>query len=120
MNDDARLPYRDPLDADPDVHTDLVTDESTVNTVTEVARLTDAVNTTGKALLDAVDALIRSPLPDPLDSAALVARLTTAIDQRQAQAITKLVVDGKVPTRQVADRLGWTMARVAFACKAKR
>lgn len=120
MNDDDRRPYRDPLDKDDDVHTDMVTSDAGVHVAAERARLERDVTAAGKTLLEALDAFIVSVYTDPMEVAALVVKLTEHVTARQAEAITALVVDKGVSARDVAKRLGWSPAAVAFACKARR
>lgn len=120
MNEDSRSPYRDGLDRDQDVHTDMVTEDAGANIAAERARLERNLTVAGKALLDAADELIASLFVDPMEAAALVVKLTEHLTARQHLVITKLVVDAKVPTREVAKRLDWSPAAVAFACKARR
>lgn len=112
--------YRDPLDSDATVSTDAAAAIGDDDIAAQLATVTRELHVTGKALLTAADAYVASTLPDPLDAAAELAGLCEALEQRRNRAITRLVVDAQVSTRQVADRLGWTPARVAFACKAPR
>lgn len=112
--------YRDPLDSDDTVSTDAAAAVGDDTIAARLATLTRDLNVAGKNLLDAADAYVSSSLPDPLDAADVLAKLADEVEARRNRAIVRLVVDAKVSTRQVADRLGWTPARVAFSCKAPR
>lgn len=112
--------YRDPLDADDAVSTDAAAAIGDDTIAAQLATLTRELHATGKAVLAAADAYVASTLPDPMDAAAELAGLCDEVERRRDRAITRLVVDGQVSTRQVAERLGWSPARVAFACKVHR
>jgi hypothetical protein len=114
---DGRSPYRDPLDADESIQTDAAAALDVNKLAADRAQLTREVTILGTDLIHAIDALLTSPLPELLDTAHLLARISEAIEDRRNTAISRLVVSQRVPARQVADRLGWTPARVAFACK---
>lgn len=114
--DDA---YRDGTDAD-DVSTAAAAQVGPEQVAAELAALNRAFAATGQALLDATDALLRSPFPDSLDVAALLAALTDHLTERRDAALHRVVVRDNRPAREVAKRLGWTPARVAFACRGPR
>lgn len=118
MNEDRG--YRDPLDADENIHTDLPAADAGTKVAAERSALVRDLTISGKALLEAADALLHSSLPDPVEAAVLVVRITEHMEERQAVAITRLVVDLKMTTRQVGEKLGWSQARVAFMAKAPR
>lgn len=114
---DERQPYRDPLDAEEDVQTPQAAAITDAELERDRVKLLRDTTTAGHALLTAVDALVASALPDSMERAELLAKIVAALEDRRNTAIARCVLDEHLSVRDVAKRLGWTPARVAFATR---